>query len=106
MIQSNITNAAFPNAAFGLDFTKPPTQRVQLRSLKYTGTPYVMQYNFNIQSQLFEGTALTVGYLGSQSRKLMISRPVNVNQWCFSPMAVNVIRHRLPERPAWDLNRV
>jgi hypothetical protein len=44
-----------------------------------------MQYNFNIQSQLFSGTALTIGYLGSQSRKLIISRPVNVNQWVFLP---------------------
>jgi hypothetical protein len=85
VVQANITNAAFPNAASGLDFTRPPTQRVQLRTLKYTGTPYVMQYNFNIQSQLLSGTALTVGYLGSQSRKLIISRPVNVNQWVFLP---------------------
>ena len=54
-----------------------------MRTLKYTGTPYVMQYNFNIQSQLTRSTALTVGYLGSQSRKLIISRPVNVNSWVF-----------------------
>jgi len=83
--QSNITNAIFPNAAFGLDFTKPPTQRAQLRTLNYTGTPYVMQYNFNIQSELFSGVALTLGYIGSQSRKLVISRPVNVNYWVTLP---------------------
>jgi Carboxypeptidase regulatory-like domain/TonB dependent receptor len=82
---TNLPNAAFPNAAFGLDYTKAPTQKSQLRSLNYTGTPYVMQYNFNIESQLSVTTAVTFGYLGSQSRKLIISAPVNVNQWIYLP---------------------
>jgi hypothetical protein len=82
---TSLASAAFPNAAFSLDFTKTPTQKSQLRTLNYTGTPYVMQYNFNIESQLFRNTAMTIGYLGSQSRKLIISAPVNVNQWIYLP---------------------
>jgi hypothetical protein len=82
---TSLPNASFPNAAFNLDFTKAPTDKSQLRSLNYTGTSYVMQYNFNIESQLFLNTAVTFGYLGSQSRKLIISAPVNVNHWVYLP---------------------
>jgi hypothetical protein len=82
---TSLPNAPFPNAAFNLDFTKTPTDKSQLRALNYTGTPYVMQYNFNIESQLFLNTAVTFGYLGSQSRKLIISAPVNVNHWVYLP---------------------
>jgi len=40
-----------------------------------------MQYNFNIQSELRPGTGMTLGYIGSQSRKLIITGPKNVAPW-------------------------
>jgi hypothetical protein len=83
---STLTNAPFPNAAFGIDFSQPPTTiKVGLRGFDYTDTPYVMQYNLNIQSQLSNNTALTLGYLGSQSRHLIVSQQQNVNQWVILP---------------------
>jgi Carboxypeptidase regulatory-like domain/TonB-dependent Receptor Plug Domain len=84
--QANITNATFPNAASGLDFSQPPSVlKAALRGFNSTGTPYVMQYNLNIQSQVSRDTAVTFGYLGSQSRKLIISAEQNLGQWLILP---------------------
>jgi len=40
-------------------------------------TPYVQNYNFNIQQQLASGIALQVGYVGSAGRKLFRYRDLN-----------------------------
>jgi len=86
VFQSNVSNAPFPNAAFGIDFSQLPTlSQVGLRGFNYTNTPYVMQYNLNIQSQVSANTALTLGYLGSQSRHLIVTGQQNLNRWVFLP---------------------
>jgi hypothetical protein len=41
------------------------------------GSPYVMQYNLNIQRQLTGGTVLTLGYVGSLGRHLWMQRDEN-----------------------------
>ncbi len=40
-------------------------------------TPYIQNYNFNIQQQLFGGSVLQVGYVGSAGRKLFRFRDLN-----------------------------
>jgi hypothetical protein len=43
---------------------------------------YIESYNLNVQQDLGNGTALTVGYLGSQGRHLRLNR--NINQFVYS----------------------
>lgn len=40
-------------------------------------TPYVQNFNFNIQRELFKDVVLEVGYVGSQGRKLFRYRDIN-----------------------------
>jgi hypothetical protein len=40
-------------------------------------TPYVQNYNFNLQQELMKGVALQVGYVGSAGRKLFRYRDIN-----------------------------
>jgi hypothetical protein len=40
-------------------------------------TPYMMQYNLNIQRQVFNGSVLTVGYVGSRGVDLLSFRDYN-----------------------------
>jgi hypothetical protein len=40
-------------------------------------TPYIQNYNFNLQQQLAPGTVLQVGYVGSAGRKLFRFRDLN-----------------------------
>jgi len=40
-------------------------------------TPYIYNYNFNIQQQLARNTVLQVGYVGSAGRKLFYFRDIN-----------------------------
>ncbi len=40
-------------------------------------TPYVQNFNLNIQQELFKNTVLHVGYVGSQGRKLFRYRDIN-----------------------------
>jgi hypothetical protein len=40
-------------------------------------TPYIYNYNLNIQQQLFRNTVLQVGYVGSTGRKLFRYRDIN-----------------------------
>ncbi len=44
-----------------------------------TKTPYAMEYNFNIQQELFRRSVLTIGYVGSSSVHLPISYNLNAN---------------------------
>src|SRR5207244_6284089 len=40
-------------------------------------TPYVENFNLNIQRQLSSSTVLQAGYVGSQGRKLAVLRDIN-----------------------------
>jgi outer membrane receptor protein involved in Fe transport len=40
-------------------------------------TPYVYNYNLNVQQEIFRDTVLQVGYVGSQGRKLLRLRDIN-----------------------------
>lgn len=40
-------------------------------------TPYVYNYNLNVQQEIFRNTVLQVGYVGSQGRKLLRLRDIN-----------------------------
>jgi len=42
--------------------------------------PYEMQYNLNLQHELFSSTVLTVGYVGSQGRRLFTQGDLNPSQ--------------------------
>jgi len=42
--------------------------------------PYEMQYNLNLQRQLFSNTVLTVAYVGSQGRRLFTQGDLNPSQ--------------------------
>jgi len=44
---------------------------------KHMRTPYVYNYNLNLQQELFRNTVLQVGYVGSQGRKLLRLRDIN-----------------------------
>ncbi|MEQ1884642.1 MAG: carboxypeptidase regulatory-like domain-containing protein [Bryobacteraceae bacterium] len=44
----------------------------------YTGgSPYLMQYNVNVQREIVEGTVLSVGYVGSRGVRLFSQREMN-----------------------------
>jgi hypothetical protein len=52
---------------------------------------YVESYNLNVQQDLGHGTALQVGYIGSQGRHLRLNR--NINQFVYaSPTATKGVR--------------
>jgi len=40
-------------------------------------TPYIYNYNLNLQQELFRGTVLQIGYVGSAGRKLFRFRDIN-----------------------------
>ena len=48
-------------------------------------TPYVMQYNFSIQRQLWRDTQMTVSYVGTMGRKISRIQPGNPNQSIVCP---------------------
>ena len=66
-------------------FTIVPDQKVFTRDVtsdaatvqKNFRTPYIYNYNLNIQQELFRNTVLQVGYVGSAGRKLIRSRDIN-----------------------------
>ena len=71
----------FPNAYTG-GFLGTPIQSVpsEFAGVSYQvhgGSPYEIQYNFNIQRQITPATILTVGYVGSVSRHLWTQMDIN-----------------------------
>lgn len=66
----------FPNGYAAIDFNNPTFG--DIRPFVYSGTPYSMQFNFNIQSQIAADTALTVGYAGTLGRKLVETGNLNI----------------------------
>ena len=62
-------------------FTRPAPDVVDFK----VQTPYVMQYNLNVQREVMPSTVLTVGYAGSRGVKLAAVANVNSN----APQEVN-----------------
>ncbi len=62
-----------PNVPIFTDFTDSDVFAVE-RDLR---TPYVQNFNFNIQHELFKDIVLQAGYVGSQGRKLFRYRDIN-----------------------------
>jgi outer membrane receptor protein involved in Fe transport len=59
-------------------FIPPPTvSEMEGVDYHFKTTPYVMQYNFNIQRELWGGNVLTVGYVGSAGVHLVESYDSN-----------------------------
>ncbi len=75
-VLGQINNPPFPNAAALLLDPRYATPG-DLRPWNYTGTTYGMQYNFSIQSEILPGVGMTVGYAGSQGRKLVRTGQMN-----------------------------
>lgn len=71
-------NPPYPTAfgSGGLSFPIAPIQpEGQVYAWKYT--PYSIQYNLNVQRELFRNTVLTIGYVGSQGVHLTKANDVN-----------------------------
>jgi len=79
---------SFPNA-FGAGSTCIPglcPQPSEFAGVTYQddwGSPYTLQYNFDVQQQLTPGTVLTVSYVGSVARHLWNQRDINPPE-CYS----------------------
>ena len=65
---TQVDNPPFPNAFDTLDLSD--VRFGDGRPLNYTGTTYAMQYNLTLQSEIAPGWGATLGYAGSQGRKL------------------------------------
>jgi hypothetical protein len=56
----------------------PPTSNISLFAVDMNlRTPYISNYNLNVQHELRPGMALQVSYVGSQGRKLFCLRDIN-----------------------------
>ena len=75
----------WPNPTAGLNLSGDVQPPSEVRGWKYTGTSYVMQYNFNLQSEIRPGTGVTLGYIGSQARKVSITQQMNIPDWRVLP---------------------
>jgi hypothetical protein len=71
---ANILFPSFPNPFPGA--LPSPAQIVGV-DYNVCCTPRMLQWNFNVQRQLFESTTLTVGYVGSRGIHLYAARDVN-----------------------------
>lgn len=96
-------NASFPNhiANVNLSGAPPAAASLSIRNIEYTGTTYAMQYNFNLQSELRPGTGITLGYIGSQSKKLIVSGNRNVNGFQILPDGSKRYVNTTRRNPAW-----
>lgn len=61
--------------AFG--FCPGPSEYAGVTYQDNWGSPYTLQYNFDVQQQLTPGTVLTVSYVGSVARHLWNQRDIN-----------------------------
>lgn len=66
-IQPNVP--VFPDASFGISDVFTVDQKLR--------TPYIQNFNLNVQHQFGQAVALQVGYVGSQGRKLFRYRDIN-----------------------------
>ncbi len=83
-----VFNVTFPSTAtipfgpgvsiFGAAMGGLPTSNIALFATDIKQrTPYIFNYNANVQQQLFKDTVLQVSYVGSQGRKLYRVRDIN-----------------------------
>jgi len=83
-----VFNVTFPSTAtvpfgpsvpiFGAATGGLPTSNIALFATDINQrTPYIFNYNANVQQQLFKDTVLQVSYVGSQGRKLYRVRDIN-----------------------------
>ncbi|HVV43980.1 MAG TPA: hypothetical protein VHC72_02215, partial [Bryobacteraceae bacterium] len=70
------THPPYPAAFSGGGAALPPSE-VEAIDYQTKNTPYMMQYNFNIQRDLGQNTILTLGYVGSRGVHLFAMRDVN-----------------------------
>ena len=71
--QSAVANAVFPNAPSGF---QPLSQTVPWYYPTST-TPYMIQYNMNIQQEILPNTVLSLGYVGSKGTHLITGIEAN-----------------------------
>jgi Carboxypeptidase regulatory-like domain/TonB dependent receptor len=74
--QAGVLSLTQPFGIPGFDGITP----AQFAAVDYNSpntSPYQMQYNLNIQRELWRGTVLSVGYVGSQGRHLWMQRDIN-----------------------------
>jgi hypothetical protein len=69
----------YPAAFSGGGAALPPSE-FEAIDYQTRNTPYMMQYNFNIQRDLGSNTILTLGYVGSRGVHLFAMRDVNAPQ--------------------------
>lgn len=71
-------NPPYPTA-FGSGGSSFPIAPIQPEGQDYDWnyTPYVLEYNLNVQRELLPGTVLTIGYVGSQGVHLTKANDVN-----------------------------
>jgi hypothetical protein len=67
----------YPAAFSGAGVLPPQPSQVEGMYYYFPSTPYVVQYNFNIQHDLGGGNILTVGYVGSEGVHLVQSVDFN-----------------------------
>lgn len=68
---------AAPSGYCGYTTVPPPGEFAGVSYIVPNGSPYQMQYNLNVQRQIFPSTVLTVGYVGSVARHMWIQRDIN-----------------------------
>ena len=70
-----------------MDLSDIPSSAAGAVSTKFSDmtTPYVMQYNFSIQRQLWGDTQMTVSYVGTAGRHITRIQPGNPNQSIVCP---------------------
>ncbi len=67
----------YPIPFAGNGILPPQASQVEGMNYYFGSTPYMIQYNFNIQHDLWGGNILTVGYVGSEGVHLVQSVDVN-----------------------------
>jgi Carboxypeptidase regulatory-like domain/TonB-dependent Receptor Plug Domain len=77
----NVTTILFPTipnpfSGGGVNATGLPGG-AQLSAYNTNMNDYIMEYNLNVQQQVFRNTVLTVGYLGSRANHLYIGQETN-----------------------------
>jgi hypothetical protein len=73
-LEETQNNPVYPQTFTGSANSNPPQLSVCDRG---TATPYMMQYNLNVQRDIGFGTILSVGYVGSRGVHLGMSSDVN-----------------------------
>ncbi len=68
----------FPNPFGACGFAVPPLPTGIVSTYYGTdATPYQMEWNVNVQREIFRNTILTVGYIGAHSNNLIVQRDLN-----------------------------